>query len=104
MVSKSRKMRPTRKIGRTDGGNMLKTSRGYVKREKEEHKKEKQYERLDEKVSKKLGTQYIEDKAPHKWKCSCGNINYGGIESKVGNAVIVRCSSCEGSAVREIKS
>jgi len=103
MVAKSRKMRPTRKIGRTDGGNMLATSRKYVKEEKSERKQSRQADRLYESVSKKLGTRYIEDKAPHRWKCDCGTINFGGIESKVGNSVIVRCHSCEGSGVREIK-
>jgi len=82
---------------------MRKTYKAETKAKKRVEREDKRHDRIYTETEKKYGTKYIQNLPPHKWICKCGTLNHGGMESRVGNAVIVRCHSCEGSGVREIK-
>ena len=52
----------------------------------------------------RLSTDWIQNEPPHKWTCKfCGTTNYGNVEEKVDNIVVVRCRSCTDSQYKKIR-
>ena len=77
--------------------------KGEKKLKVQKLREDEKYDRLDKRITRELGTHYISNKPPHYWKCDCGAVTHGGMESRVDNAVVVRCRYCDSTTLREIK-